>query len=82
MTSDSEIIVDDILKNIKKSGGDLIMNVELFDIFDFEEKKEKSFAFRISFGSNERTLKNEEVDEAMEKITEKLEKDLKVKVRK
>ena len=82
MTSDPEIIVGDILKNIKKNGGDLVMDVELFDIFDFEERKEKSFAFRISFGADERTLLSEEVDEAMKRITENLEKDLKVKIRK
>ena len=82
MASEAEIKVDDILKNIKKSGGELVLNVELFDIFDFEEKKEKSFAFRISFGTNERTLRNEEIDEAMKKIAENLEKELKVKVRK
>jgi len=82
MLASLEIKVDDILKNIQKSGGSLVLNVELFDIFDFKEKNETSFAFRIFFGAPERTLKNEEVDEIIGKIIQNLEKDFKVKVRK
>lgn len=77
----SETKTLDILENIKNSGGDLVLEAELFDVFDFKEK-ETSFAFRISFGSDDRTLRNEEIDEAMKKIIENLEKELKVKVRK
>jgi phenylalanyl-tRNA synthetase beta subunit len=56
--------------------------VELFDIFDFEEKGETSFAFHIVFGSSEKTLGNKEVDELMKKITTGLEKEFEVEVRK
>lgn len=82
MIAKSEIIVDDIIKNIQKNGGDLVLNIELFDIFHFEEKNETSFAFRISFGSEDRTLRNEEVEKIIEKVIENLEKELKVKIRK
>lgn len=82
MIAKSEIVVDDIIKNIQKSGGNLVLNIELFDVFNFKEKNETSFAFRISFGSEDRTLRNEEVEEIMEKVIENLEKELKVKVRK
>ena len=71
-----------MLKNIQKSGGELVLGIELFDIFHFEDKNETSFAFRISFGSPERTLRNEEVEETMKKITQNMEKEMRIEIRK
>ncbi|HLM83665.1 MAG TPA: phenylalanine--tRNA ligase subunit beta [Candidatus Bathyarchaeia archaeon] len=70
----------DIEKKIAEAGGKLVLAVELFDIF--EKGGEKSMALRIEIGSREKTLTSEEIDGVMKKIIEKLEKDLKVKVRK
>ena len=81
MTSEKEVRVDDILLVIQGSGGSLVIDVDLFDIYDLPEEK-TSYAFRIVFGLDERTLRNEEVDEAMDKIVTALEKELKMKVRK
>ena len=39
-------------------------------------------ALRVEIGSDEKTLTSSEIDGVMKKIIEKLEKDLKVKVRK
>ena len=69
-----------IIDAIKKTGGDLVKDIELFDIFEKDNKK--SLAFHIEFGRDDRTLESKEVDEAMEKIVSILEKELKVEVRK
>jgi phenylalanyl-tRNA synthetase beta chain len=82
MVAGPRVRVDDVLKSIQQSGGNLVLDVDLFDIFDMEATEEASYAFHITFGADERTLKTEEVDEAMKKITENLENDLGVKVRK
>ena len=73
--------VDDILRVIQKTGGNLVLDADLFDIFDFEDNT-SSYAFHIIFGADNRTLTSEEVDVLMEKITNNLENNLKVKVRK
>jgi phenylalanyl-tRNA synthetase beta chain len=70
----------DVQSKIYHVGGKLVLGVELFDIF--EKEGEKSMALRIEIGSREKTLVSEEIDEVMKNIVTKLEKDLKVKVRK
>lgn len=74
--------VADVLMNIQASGGDLVLDVDLFDIFENEKERAKSLAFHIVFGSAERTLENKEVDKLMEEITTNLEEDLKVRIKK
>jgi phenylalanyl-tRNA synthetase beta chain len=69
-----------IIDKIKKTGGNLARNIKLFDIFEKDNKK--SLAFHIEFGKDDRTLESKEVDEAMEKIVSRLEKELKVEIRK
>jgi phenylalanyl-tRNA synthetase beta chain len=80
MFLNGEIEYADIEKKIYNSGGKLVLAVDLFDIF--EKEGEKSLAIRIEIGSSEKTLTSEEIDTTMKKIIERLEKDLKVKVRK
>jgi len=81
MIASEGTMVDEILQVIQEAGGNLVIDTDLFDIYDLSEN-ETSFAFRIFFASDNRTLRNEEVDEAMKKIINKLEKELEVKVRK
>ncbi len=73
--------VDDILKVIQEEGGDLIADVDLFDIFDFADGT-SSYAFHIMFNAGSRTLTSEEVDVITAKIISKLESQLKVQIRK
>lgn len=75
-----DLTVAEISQRIKKYGGKLIIDVELFDIFIKDNKT--SLAFHIGFGLDDRTLESKEVDKAMEKITSDLERGLKVEVRK
>jgi phenylalanyl-tRNA synthetase beta chain len=70
----------DIKSKIYSAGGKLVLGVELFDIF--EKEGEKSMALRVEIGSHGKTLTSEEIDGVTKKIIAKLEKDLKVKVRK
>ena len=70
----------DITETIKRSGGNLVKNIELFDVF--EKEGEKSLALRLKIGSSAKTLTSAEIDAVMKKIISVLEKKLKVKVRK
>lgn len=72
--------VAEIINFIYKIGGNLILNIKMFDVFKKENKT--SIAFHIEFGKKERTLEKKEVDMVIEKIVSQLENNLKVKVRK
>lgn len=80
MRASQKITVAEIVKNIQSVGGKLVLDVELFDIFQKEEKN--SFAFHIELGSDDRTLESAEVESLMEKIISNLEKELGVEIRK
>jgi len=80
LVAKGNIRVDDILKEIYKSGGELVLNVDLFDIFDFEDGT-SNYAFHILLGAAERTLESVEIETLMKNISENLEKNLKVKIR-
>ena len=82
MIVDKGVKISDVLTSIQASGGNLVLDVDLFDIFENEKEGVKSLAFRIVFGLTDRTLESQEADELMEKIIADLEKNLKVKVRK
>lgn len=80
MFVDKKTKYTDIESKIYSAGGKLVLSVELFDIF--EKEGEKSMALRIEIGSDSKTLTSSEIDGAVKNIVSKLEKDLKVKVRK
>ena len=60
----------DIKKTITASGGKLLQRVELFDTYIGDKLPEgkKSLAYALEFRSDERTLTDEEVNAAMDKI--------------
>jgi len=68
--------VIDVLNLINQIGGDLIRDVDLFDMYEGEEipKNKKNLAFRITYQSNEKTLKDEEVDRIQKRIIKEAEK--------
>jgi phenylalanyl-tRNA synthetase beta chain len=74
--------VGDVERIIYLTGGDLIKDVDLFDLYKNEKTGEKSMAFHIVFGDNDRTLEASEVDEKIAKIIEELEKELDIEVKK
>jgi phenylalanyl-tRNA synthetase beta chain len=80
MIAKGEVKAIDISNLIKKIGGNLVLNVSMFDVF-FKDGV-TSFAYHIEFGKSERTLENVEIDEVMEKIVLGLEKELNLEIRK
>ena len=74
------IAVAQITEVIKKSGGNMVLNTELFDVF--QKDGQNSLAFHIEFGLKDKTLESAEVDNAVEKIIGELEKKFQVRIRK
>lgn len=70
-----EVYVADLMKAIVKAAGEILEDVSLFDVYKGSQVPEgmKSTAFALSFRSADRTLKDEEVNTAMEKILKSLE---------
>ena len=60
---------------IRKKGGALVENYELFDVYEGAQIMEghKSLAYKITFRAKDRTLTDEEVSNAMDKIIKTLE---------
>lgn len=71
--------VEDVLF---KAGGKLIKDVDLFDLYNNEQAGEKSMAFHLIFGDEEKTLETEEVDNKMTEIIKTVEDELGVEVKK
>ncbi len=67
----------DVEKIIVKNGGKFFKGVTLFDVYTGERipADKKSLAFALEFRSNERTLKDDEADEAFKNILAAVEKD-------
>lgn len=82
LSGDKGVRADDIIENMRKSGGNLIIGIDLFDVYEFKKEGAVSCAFRVIFGADGRTLTSREIDGLMEKIIDNLEKELNVKVRK
>lgn len=62
----------DVANIIEQVGGEWLMNVNLFDTYEKEDKV--SYAFKLVFQSVDKTLSDEEVNDVMKKITSKLER--------
>ena len=68
---------------IKKSGGRLLTNIDVFDVYTGENVKEdeKSIAYSLTFSDLDRTLSDEEVMEVFNKIINDVETKLNCKLR-
>jgi len=74
----------EVVNAILQTGGFLLKRVDLFDIFRGEQvgADNKSLAYRLTWQAPNRTLNDQEVGKLREKVIQKLEKELKAKVRK
>lgn len=65
-----EVSAKEIMDKIKKSGGRLLTDIDIFDIYTGENVKEdeKSVAFSLVFSDPNKTLSDEEATEIFEKI--------------
>lgn len=82
VTSDTRVVeVEDIIEN---TAGPLLIDSDLFDLYEGEgvEDDKKSLAFRLVFQAADRTLKDEEVEALMQKVTKTLEENIDWEVRK
>ena len=72
---DTSIPAGDIIATIKKAGGKLLKDINIFDIYigDKIESNQKSIAFSLYFEDNNRTLNDDEVMEIFNRIIEKVE---------
>jgi len=66
---------------IKKSGGRLLTNIQIFDLYPNVEEGKKSMAYKLYFQDPSRTLSDEEVMEVFNKIISDVENKLNAKVR-
>ena len=75
LTMKKEVLAGDIEETIRTKGGKLIESVTLFDIYEGAQLTQgyKSMAYKIVFRAPDRTLKDEEVNKAMDKIVRALE---------
>ena len=80
---DKNISSCEIEKVIKKAGGKLLTNIEVFDVYTGENigKDEKSIAYSLTFNDSKKTLKEDEVATIFTKIISSVEKLENVKLR-
>ena len=80
---DQSVPASKIRDEILLSGGDLLESVTIFDLFigDPVPEGKKSLAFGINFRSTEKTLEDEEVDQAHGRIVAHLEKSFNARLR-
>ncbi|MFV0341696.1 MAG: phenylalanine--tRNA ligase subunit beta [Anaerocolumna sp.] len=71
-----DILAGQIEEVIRKSGGSILENLKLFDIYEGAQIKEgfKSMAYSISFRAKDRTLEEKDITEVMNKILNGLKK--------
>ncbi len=72
---ENRVPADEVIAFINQHGGKLLRNVDIFDVYSGEKilSGTKSLAFRLRFQSDERTLKDKEVDQIFKRIINKSE---------
>lgn len=72
-----------IEKQIKKSAGNLLTSIEVFDVYTGEHVDEgkKSIAYSLTFSDSKKTLTDDEVTEIFERIIADAEKLLGITIR-
>jgi len=72
-----KVKVVDVLNKINISGGHLVRDVDLFDMYEGKELPEgkKNLAFHIIYQAEDRTLTNQEIDGIQQKIIKTLEEE-------
>lgn len=77
------VLAAQILKLIQKGGGSILEEVSLFDIYEGSQIPDgyKSMAYALSYRASDRTLKDDEVNKAHQRIVTMLETELGAKLR-
>ena len=81
---DKNITSNEIKMAIKKLGGSLLTNVEIFDVYTGKNiaENKKSLAYSLTFAAKDKTLTDEEINPIMDKIISGLEKQIGAELRK
>jgi len=69
----------EILSVIKKAGGKLLTDIDVFDVYDLGN--ERSIAYKLTFQDNSKTLNDEEVNELFNHIIKSVEEKTTAKLR-
>lgn len=77
LVMDETIPAYDVCQKIMKSSNRLVKSTEIFDVYAGEhiESGKKSVAISLTFQDDKKTLKEQEINEVMEKILKAVEKD-------
>ena len=80
---DETIEAENVCQCIKRSGGELLQHVSVFDIYEGEgvAKNKKSLALNLIFQDFSRTLKDEEISQLMQNILADLKTNLNAELR-
>ena len=73
--------VVEVLDIIENTAGMLLVDTDLFDIYEIPDEDRKSFAFHLVFQSQEKTLSEEEINKLMNKIMDALDANVEWEVR-
>lgn len=78
-----DISNEEVMHAIKVSGGRLLTNIEVFDVYTGDKIKsdEKSLAYSLTFSDSNKTLNEEEVSILFNKIIDEVQNKLNVKLR-
>ncbi len=81
---DKDIEAQTIAMQIKKSGGSILNDIKIFDIYTGKgiDENKKSIAYSLTLGKMNATLTDEEINACMEKIIKDLENKLGAELRK
>ena len=74
--------VVEVMNVINRVGGELVRDVDLFDIYEGPTGEQKNFAFHVIYQSDERTLTDKEVEAVHNKIIKELETNINWETRK
>ena len=80
---DKSITSEEVIKVIKKTGGKLLTDVKVFDVYEGENigLENKSLAFNLTFEDYTKTLTDDEVMNVFNNIVSSVEKTLNIKLR-
>ena len=78
---DNNITNKEIMDVIKRAGGRLLTDIDIFDIYKDIEEGKKSMAYNLKFEDSTRTLTDNEVMEVFNNIIKEVENKLNAKVR-
>ena len=80
---DSDVQAKELEQTIYQSGQPYLKTIRVFDVYQGEHMEEgkKSIAFNLTFQNNERTLKDDEVEELRERIIQEVKATYKAELR-